>query len=58
MLSINNGASCTEPPLPEVTSGIQKELKSHLETITGLTIHEIGVLVDNNKDSYSGKANQ
>jgi uncharacterized alkaline shock family protein YloU len=41
--------------LPEITTSVQKELKAHLETITGLVIKEIGVLVDNNKGSYTGK---
>lgn len=35
--------------LPELTTQIQTELKAHLETITGLTIREIGILVDTNK---------
>lgn len=41
--------------LPDVTKALQKELKAHLETVTGLVIKEIGVLVDNNRSSYSGK---
>ena len=35
--------------LPELTTQIQTELKAHLEMITGLTVHEIGILVDTNK---------
>lgn len=41
--------------LPDVTSGVQKELKAHLETVTGLVIRQVSVLVDNNRSSYSGK---
>ncbi len=41
--------------LPELTTGIQTELKSHLETITGLTVHQIGILVDTNKPAGAGK---
>lgn len=41
--------------LPDVTSGIQKDLKAHLETITGLAIRQIGVYVDNNRSNYAGK---
>jgi hypothetical protein len=41
--------------LTEVTSGVQKELKTHLETVTGLRIKEVRVLVDNDRSNYSGK---
>jgi hypothetical protein len=41
--------------LPEVTKAVQKELKAHLETVTGLVILNIKVEVDNNRSSYSGK---
>lgn len=41
--------------LPDVTAAVQKELKAHLETVTGLTVKEIAVLVDNNRSNYSGK---
>jgi len=41
--------------LPEVTQAVQKELKAHLETVTGLVIKEIRVMVDNNRSNYSGK---
>lgn len=41
--------------LPDITTTVQKELKVHLETVTGLNIKEIGVLVDNNRSNYSGK---
>lgn len=41
--------------LPDVTSSVQKELKAHLETVTGLSIRQVSVLVDNNRSSYSGK---
>ena len=41
--------------LPEVTSAIQKELKAHLESTTGLIVKQITVLVDNNRSNYSGK---
>lgn len=41
--------------LPDATRSLQKELKAHLEMVTGLTIKEIGVLVDTNRANYSGK---
>jgi hypothetical protein len=41
--------------LPEVTEAVQKELKAHLETVTGLTIKQIRVKVDNNRSNYAGK---
>lgn len=40
--------------LPELTTQVQTELKAHLETITGLTVQQIGILVDVNKPA-SGK---
>lgn len=41
--------------LPDVTGTIQKELKTHLETVTGLVVKDVSVLVDNNRSNYSGK---
>jgi hypothetical protein len=41
--------------LPEVTEAVQKELKTHLETVTGLVIKQVRVSVDNNRSNYSGK---
>jgi hypothetical protein len=41
--------------LPEVTAGVQKELKAHLESVTGLVIRQVAVLVDNNRSNYAGK---
>jgi hypothetical protein len=41
--------------LPDITVSVQKELKAHLETITGLEIKLITVMVDNNRSNYSGK---
>lgn len=42
--------------LPDVTQAVQKELKAHLESITGLVVKDVHVYVDNNRSSYSGKA--
>lgn len=41
--------------LPEVTGAVQKELKAHLETVTGLAVKQVAVMVDNNRSNYSGK---
>lgn len=41
--------------LPEVTEAVQKELKAHMETVTGLVIKQIRVKVDNNRSHYSWK---
>lgn len=41
--------------LPGLTTSLQQDLKQHLATVTGLPVKEIGVLVDNNRASYSGK---
>ncbi len=41
--------------LPALTTALQADLKNHLTTVTGVPVKEIGVLVDNNRNSYSGK---
>jgi hypothetical protein len=41
--------------LPDTSTAIQKELKAHLETVTGLNVKQVQVHVDNNRSNYAGK---
>lgn len=41
--------------LPDTSTAIQKELKAHLETVTGLVVKQVQVHVDNNRSNYAGK---
>jgi uncharacterized alkaline shock family protein YloU len=41
--------------LPDTSTSIQKELKAHLETVTGLAVKRVQVRVDNNRSDYAGK---